>query len=420
MKKLFKPILFLIAASSIAACSDSEPVTPAKEKEEEGSSRYEWIELSRTEKDIVSKQMVFSVDFFEKIAAEKHENFMVSPLSVSMAMSMLANGAQGETLDEIVNTLGFEGMDMDSVNTFNKRLVAELASADKSVKLSLANSIWIDSSFPVYESFISDNRNEYGAEIFNVELTTENTRRSINKWASDKTNGLIPEFLKTTLEDPSIFLMNALYFKGTWTEKFDKALTAEGDFYNADGTTGHPMMMKSAPDYPFIGGYDDNGASWASLWYGNGAYELVLILPDRNVTLADYLKVMDKKIIYDFTYGVWDACEGTIILPKFELSNELKLKDIMNSLGIRKAFVDGTADFSLISEKPLFLKDIKQDTRIMFSEEGTEAAAVTGVKGDGMCLPLPSTDLTFDRPFAFMIRESTTKSILFMGCVNKL
>ena len=417
MKKLFKPILFLVAASSIAACSDSEPVTQVKE--EEGSSHCKWIELSRAEKDIVSKQMVFSVDFFEKIAAEKHENFMVSPLSVSMMMSMLANGAQGETHDEIVNTLGFEGMDMDAVNTFNKRLVAELAAADKRVKLSLANSIWIDSSFPVYESFISDNRSAYGADIFNVELTTENTRRSINKWASDKTNGLIPEFLKTTLEDPSIFLANALYFKGPWTQKFDKALTAEGDFYNADGTTGHPMMMKS-PDHYYVGGYDDNGASWANLWYGNGAYELVLILPDRNIALADYLKVMDKKIIYDFTYGVWDACRGTIILPKFELSNELRLKDIMNSLGIRKAFEDGEADFSLISEKPMFLSNIKHDTRIIFSEESAESSAMSGGSGATMPLPLPSTDLTFDRPFAFMIRESTTKSILFMGCVNKL
>lgn len=413
MKKFFKPILILVAASSIAACSDSEPT-----KEERGRSKYEPIVLSRAEKDIVSQQNAFSLDFFGQIAAEKHENFMVSPLSVSMAMSMLANGAQGETLDEIVNTLGFEGMNIDAVNTFNKRLAAELASADKSVKLSLANSIWIDSSFPVYESFISENRNAYGAEIFNVELTTENTRRSINKWASDKTNGLIPEFLKTTLRSSSIFLMNALYFKGTWAEKFDKALTAEGDFYNADGTTGHPMMMK-AQYYPYFGGHDNNGASWARFSYGNGAYELVLILPDRNVALADYLKVMDTDI-FGLTYGIWEACEGTIVFPKFEISNELKLEDIMSTLGIRKAFEDSEADFSLTSEKPMFISDIKHDTRIIFSEEGTEAAAVTGVTGDTCVGPMPSTDLTFDRPFAFMIRERSTQSILFMGCVNKL
>ncbi len=413
MKKFFKPILILVAASSIAACSDSEPT-----KEERGRSKYEPIVLSRAEKDIVSQQNAFSLDFFGQIAAEKHENFMVSPLSVSMAMSMLANGAQGETLNEIVNTLGFEGMDMDAVNTFNKRLAAELAAADKSVKLSLANSIWIDSSFPVYESFVSDNRNAYGAEIFNVELTTENTRRSINKWASDKTNGLIPEFLKTTLENSSIFLMNALYFKGTWTKKFDKALTAEGNFYNVDGTIGHPMMMK-VPYYNYVGGYDDDGASWATIWYGNGAYELTLILPDRNVTLADYLKGMDRDIL-SLSSGVWEPYVGNIVFPKFEISNELKLEDIMSTLGIRKAFEDSEADFSLISEKPMFISDIKHDTKIIFSEEGTEAAAVTGVTGDTCVDPMPSTDLTFDRPFAFMIRERSTQSILFMGCVNKL
>lgn len=413
MKKFFIPILILVAASSIAACSDSEPT-----KEERGRSKYEPIVLSRAEKDIVSQQNAFSLDFFGQIAAGNHGNFMVSPLSVSMAMSMLANGAQGETLDEIVNTLGFEGMDMEAVNTFNKRLVAELASADKAVKLSLANSIWIDKSFPVYESFISDNINAYGAEIFNVELMSEKTRNSINKWASDKTNGLIPEFLKTPLTSPSLFLMNALYFKGTWAKKFDKALTAEGNFYNADGSIGHPMMMK-VPYYNYVGGYDDDGASWGTIWYGNGAYELTLILPDRNVTLADYLKGMDRDIL-SLSSGVWEPYVGNIVFPKFELSNEFSLEEIMNTLGIRKAFLKGAADFSLISEKPMFITNIKHDTRIIFNEEGTEAAAVTGISGDSCSGPTPSRNLTLDRPFAFMIRERSTQSILFMGCVNKL
>lgn len=420
MKGLTK-LLLSAAIVALTGCSDSEDAP----KMETGRVKFEPIDLNDSEVEIVKKQNSFSLGLFGKIYEEdlyKTNNFMLSPLSVSMALSMIANGAQGQTMEEIVNTLGFEGMDMEAINRFNHRMAGELAEADRSTSLSLAGSIWIDRQIEVYDSFISDNREYFGAEIFdNVELCSEDTRNAINSWASEKTRGMIPEFLKKPLNSAVMYVMNALYFKSTWAHKFDKALTAEGTFHNADGSEGHPMMMK-ATQYGFSACHDDNGgASWAGFTYGNGAYELMTILPDPGVTLAGYLTGLTEEDVAKMTNRYfWRPYEGTIVFPKMEISTQLQLEDLLKSLGIVDAFSDGEADFSKISPMALYINGVQHDTRIIFNEEGTEAAAVTGMGMDMANGNLMSSNLTFDRPFAFQIRERSTGTILFMGCVNKL
>lgn len=240
--KSYKYSLFPIAVAAVlllSGCSDDkDPVT------DDAPAKYVPIELTWPERAIVTSQNDFSLAMFQKLSAKNEDvNFMASPLSVSMAMSMLANGANGETRDEIIEALGFDKENLDEVNLFNQRITKYLKEVDNTSKLSLANSIWIDKSLSVYDDFISVNKASYGAEIFNVPLSSEQTRKEINKWASDKTEGMIPEFFK---EAPggAVCLMNALFFDGKWKNKFDKALTAEGDFHNADGSLSHPEMMK--------------------------------------------------------------------------------------------------------------------------------------------------------------------------------
>lgn len=414
MKKIYSVFVVAAVGMLLPACSDE------KDPRANVPTKLVPIELSRSEAEIVSCQNGFSFAMFQKLVAENERgNFMASPLSVSMAMSMLANGAAGDTRDEILNTLGFEEKELADVNLFNRRLAKDLMEVDHTTKVSLANSIWIDQAFKVYDSFLSVNRETYGAEIFNVNLSAEQTRKDINKWASDKTYGMIPEFFKTA-PGGAVCLMNALYFNGKWTNKFDKALTAEGEFHNADGTLSHPMMMK-ANRSTFSGFHDDKGASWIGLYYGNSAYKLVLILPDEGIALSDYLATLTKEEWQEYNsyYHVVD-CEGSITFPKFSMESELELAEILAKLGIEKVFMSGVADFSLMTSQEMAVNRVKQATKVRFDEEGTEAAAVTAVTGITDPGPLNKLDFVFDRPFAFIIQESSSKAILFTGCVNKL
>lgn len=415
MKKLSLSALLLATAVVLPGCSDSE---------ENGGgnvpSKFKPIVLTDEEKAVVAQQNAFSFGLFTKIAEESDaDNIMVSPLSASMCLSMLANGADGETRAEILDAIGFGDKELDAVNRFNSRIAEEFAGADRSTTLSLANSLWIDNAFPVYDSFIAENKSAYGAEIFNVELTTEKTRKQINAWASDKTNGLISEFLKDTLKSPCIFLMNALYFKGFWTDKFDKSLTAKGEFHNADGSVSQPMMM-NASGYEFSGCYDDKGATWGRIPYGNGAYELLVVLPDEGVNVTDYLAGLTEEEFAAVESNIHYRYCGRVSFPKFTIESDMHLNDVMKALGMQKAFIPAEADFSRMSNVNSYVSFIKQATSITFDEEGTEAAAVTGIGLDNSAGPSPSNDLIVDRAFAFMIRESSTGSILFMGAVNKL
>lgn len=416
MKKYNIILSALVAAVGMlmSACSDE------KDPGANVPTKLVPIELSRSEAEIVSSQNGFSFDMFQKLAAENERgNFMASPLSVSMVMSMLANGTAGDTRDEILNTLGFEEKELADVNAFNRRLAKDLAEVDRTTKVSLANSIWIDNSLKVYDSFISVNKETYGADIFNVNLSAEETRKDINKWASDKTNGMIPEFLKRAPGGLAC-LMNALYFNGKWVNKFDKTLTAEGDFHNADGTLSHPMMMK-APERSFAGFYDDKGASWVEICYGNLAYRLVLVLPDEGVALSDYLATLTKEEWQEYNgYYPKYQYKGSITFPKFTMENELELSEVLAQLGIKKVFMSDVADFSLMTSQEMAVSQVKQATKVRFDEEGTEAAAVTAVMVNTDPGPLANMNLVFDRPFAFIIQESSSKTILFTGCVNKL
>lgn len=422
-------LIYWLAAAALVlpACSNDddnviEQVDPIDEVET--YIPYSGMDATPAEVEIIGQQNDFSYELFKKLfdkANGQQTNFLVSPLCTSMSLSMLANGAQGDTRDEILDVLGFEDGRLAEVNTFNKRLAKELASIDNTSKISLANSIWIDKSFPVYESFISDNQQAYGAEIYNEELSAENTRQAMNAWASDKTNGLIPEFLKSTLDSRTmIYLMNALYFKGKWSKVFDKSLTAQGDFHNVDGTVSHPMMMRE-PEYSYGGCYDTEGASWITMAIGNGAFELLVILPDEGVTLKDYFAGLTKEEFFDmFDNSIWKNYDGELVFPVFELGCEYNLADTMKELGMNKAFSLADADFSLISKEKTAISGMKQEAKIIFNEDGAEAAALEGDDWGSWPGKLPVLDLTLDRPFAFMIRVNQLNSILFAGCVNKL
>lgn len=373
------------------------------------------IPISRSEKEIVNAQNEFSIKFFNEYAKTDGKNFCISPLSLSMAMSMLANGAAGDTQTEILDALGFKASDIDAVNTFNKRLAVDLAAVDNTTKLSLANSIWIDNSFDVNRSFIDKNKDVYDAEIFHEHLTTTGTMNKINKWCSDKTNGMIPNFLDEPLQQAVMALFNALYFKGVWRTPFDKDTSKKESFYNSDGTTTKVTMMHG--EINCLYSQDAKGTSWLALPYGNGAFQMLIAMPSAVETMSvdSYISSLSAADVENILRSM-RSTSMNLAMPKFDIHSKTILNEILTELGIVKLF-GSEQDLSGISEYKLPLR-VLQEAKIIVDETGTEAAAVTGVIMLGSPGPTPSGKLTIDRPFAFMIRETSTGSILFMGRVN--
>lgn len=409
MKKL--SLILCAGALALSSCSSDEPA---------GNDAPFVICPTPTGRSIVEAQNNFSCDFF-RLASAKAEapNMVISPLSLSMALSMTANGAAGETLSEILTTLGI-GSTLSETNELNNLLLNSFPHADKKVKVSLANSIWIDNDFPLLESFAKINKDAYHADVYNVDIDTEETKNRINKWAEKNTNGLIKNFLEKPLGEFNVVnLLNALYFKGEWATKFDKDNTIVAPFHNADGTETRVRMM-CASSMPVTALVDD-GITAVTLPYGNKTFAMTLILPAEGMSLDECIAMIDGNRINQWNNYPTEEIEAQIKLPKFEIEYGDELSKILSEMGIKKAFDGDEADFSKMSPVSLAISSVIQKARIIVDEEGTEAAAVTHVSMETTCPgPTFTNRFEFDRPFAFYISESSTSSILFMGKVTKL
>lgn len=407
MKQLFFTILiFCCTLATVCSCSSEDPSSQPRQD----------IPLSRAEVEFVSADNEFSLNFFKKAIEDNQSNVCVSPLSLSMALSMTANGAKGETQKEILEVLGFDGQNMDAVNTFNSRIVKDLYAVDRSTGISLANSIWIDNSADVKESFISGNRQKYGADIFQEKLAATSTMDKINSWCKDKTNGMIPNFITQPLSEHSIIaLINAMYFNGTWATPFDKSLIAKGNFYNNGVTPVETDMMEG--EFLCFAAHDTNGANWVSLPYGNGAYEMLIVLPDNigEGCVGEYLSKISKDD-FEYIYSNLVATNMKLRMPKFDFESMIEPDEILNNLGIVKMF-DGSGDFSGIADRRLVFTSL-QKTKISVDESGTKAASVSMVKDFDLLPSYADGNITVDHPFAFFICERSTGVILFTGCVN--
>lgn len=412
MKKLFGMMLL---AGFLTECSNDEggDIRPKERKN---------IELSRSEQVMTEETMDFAFRFFQQVNLSETEqaNWMVSPLSASMALGMITNGAEGNTLAEMKATLGFSEASIDEMNAYYRRLLTELPDLDNTTQLGLANSIWIKEGFEVKSPFVDVNKQMYDAKVSNLDFSSPKALSTINNWCSDKTHGRITKVLEEIPESVRMYLLNALYFKGIWEEdyKFDKSKTQDEDFTNADGSVTEVKMMNQTNRYFF----NYNDYFWmAQFDYGNGAYNMTVLLPDADRTLEECLEALTAE-----NWKKWDAgCTyRTLIvkMPRFEISYKKDLIDDMWALGMKDAFNPLTADFSNISDKDLFLGLLQQSTYLKVDEEGTEAAAVT-VGGLIDSAAPPSTGpvpFHLNRPFVFMIREVSTGVILFMGKVTEM
>ncbi len=422
MKK-FNLFLIGLAAMGAVGCSSDEPKGGAENGED--TPRVE-IELSRGQQEVVNAQNGFALRLFNQLLSTgaPTKNHIVSPLSLSLALSMTANGAAGTTLDEIYTTLGYEGATSEEVNSLARVMMDRLPAADGKTRLAIANSMWINSGLPVLDSFKQDGMKWYDAEIANLKLNTDDARHTINKWISNKTEKMIPEFLKENLTC-KLALINTLYFKSTWSRAFDAGMTKPMIFNNISGGKPLVKMMDSGSETVFRG-CEDDGAVIVTLPYGNGTFSMTLILPPAEQSLSDFASTLTETKLKEWMIYMNTVAEDKkpellqVMMPKFKIEASYDMIEVMKSLGMKSAFYS-SADFSRISPASLMIETLKQKNIIEVDEAGTKIASVTDVEfGFTSPGPLLSNLVVFDRPFIYMITEESTGAILFMGTVAEM
>jgi len=408
MKKF---ILLFALALSFSSCDKDhgDDPTPSKRKE-----RVD-VQLTGAEEKVLHSTNDFAYNLYRKVQTVENssKNIFISPLGVSLAFSMLNNGAAGETQQQIQKVLGFEDLDAEAINSFYQKMLAAAIEIDPQVTLETANSIWLQNGFPILQPFIDINKKYFDAEIKNVDFASSGTLKMINQWASDKTHGKVKDFLSELNPQTVVFLMNALYFWGEWTDKFEEADTRDDTFTNVNGVKSSVAMMNKT----IIANYQEYPEyATAEIPYGNGAFYMTIALPNQGVSLGRVIEQMQQN-------GSATTRERVQFkLPKFKTEYKIQLADILIEMGMKDPFSRADADFSSMSTEPTFISMVQQKTFVDVSEKGTEAAAVTGIGMEMAAGPEPIQPVEFfvDRPFIFTIREVSTGTIYFMGEINQL
>lgn len=369
------------------------------------------IDVPERTKSVIAADNSFGFDLYLKLAAEaeKGTNMMISPLSVSQALAMTYNGANGETKAAMEEALRVAGIDRDELNELNKTLVDALLNHDPKVVLEIANSIWYRNDFTVLPDFIQRNQTYYGAEVSSLDFSDPGSKDVINGWVDEKTHGKISEIVKEINPESFMFLINAIYFKGTWTYEFAKKNTRESQFYLEDGSSVPVEMMNQEMD---LNTFQTDVFTSVELPYGKGNWRMFLFLPKDGHKVADIESLLNDKNWNGWMTSYQPLKEVQFSMPKFTFAYEESLKNALAAMGMENAFTPA-ADFTgILSDGGLMISDVKHKSFIEVNEEGTEAAAVTSVE---IVLTSIGNFISFNKPFLFAIAEKSTGSVLFLG-----
>ncbi len=352
-----------------------------------------------------------------RLSRTGNENVFVSPTSIAMCLTMAYNGAAGTTLGAMIQTLGYDGLDPEYVNRANSFLRKELTGADPKVRLDIANSLWAHKTVGLQERFVSLNQNYFNARLSVIDFASPTAVPAINNWVSQNTNGRITQIVNKLDPADRLLLINAIYFKGKWTEPFDPKKTAPRDFYLTKTKTVKRQMMRREGSFNYL---QDNGFQAVSLPYGDGRLAMYIFLPDSRDGIIDLLAQMSKEN-WDEWMGQFRRREGEVVLPRFRIEYDTSLVEPLSLFGMSVAFDPKEANFSYMVKPPenLFIGDVIHKTFVEVNEEGTEAAAVTGVKMMATAVPTKTDKFTFicDHPFVCAIRDNVTGAILFIGTI---
>ena len=354
--------------------------------------------------------------FSEVLKQDGTKNVFVSPSSVAIALSMIHNGAKGETQQAIVKALEMQGMSLSEINQANASLKTILESSDPKVQLTIANSLWAKKGVDFEPEFIQRNQKFYAAEVKSLDFADPSTLGQINGWVKKNTQGKISEIVDRIHPDQVMFLINAIYFKGKWMNEFDKSQTTAQPFTLANGRQKQHPMMTQKDEYRY---YETQRFQAISLPYGEGRTSLYVFLPKSNSSLSEFQKTLTAEN-WQTWMKTFSKREGSIQLPRFKMDYEIELKKSLSALGMGIAFDPSKADFSNLSSVSTRIDEVKHKTFVEVNEEGTEAAAVTsiGIRATSAQVTVAPFSMVVNRPFFCAIRDNKTGEILFMGSIN--
>src|SRR5450759_2242916 len=372
------------------------------------------IDLTPNQVSLISSENSFALDIFKNVIANSDEsdNIIISPLSISEALSMTLNGANGATRDSMLAALRMNGLTPEIINSSYKNLSASLLNVDKRVLISVANSVWTEKNFVVKKPFTDILTQSYDAESKSFDITDPQDPGMVNNWIESKTNGLIKNMLDGLDPNTVMLLINAIYFKGKWNSQFDKENTVKESFYKPGGVTSQVPMMKQTSDYNIFNG---EGFTIAELPYGQGNFVMDVILPTGNNRIKDIIPLINDNSLNRWLDHLGER-KTELTFPKFKYGYKKELASILSDMGMGIAF-SSAANFSNIADIALQISFVLHQAFIETNEEGTEAAAATIVGIVTTAEPIGPFVLKIDHSFLYIIRETTTNSILFIGRV---
>ena len=421
MKAMMKTFALMgMTAMVLSACRTTRVEKAAENGNANWSVNEEvdesFLILSDAQHEMVNNNNSFAFSLYNKTMGMNSR--VVSPLSVTYLMSMLANGADGETQQQILATLGWAGEgiqqpSLQDINDYSRMLIEKTERLDKAVTVEIANYVAVNKEFKLNSKFQKSVERDYKAGVESLNFTSPSTLKRINDWCNDRTHGMIPSIINELDPDAVSYLMNAIYFNGTWKDKFSKEETKQEMFRGYTRDIQYVDMMHRHGEYFYA---DGDGYSAVSIPYGNGAFRMTVILPTEGSFLRDVMASMDGGKFQALQRSM-EKCNVDLKIPRFTTEVDLPLNDIISALGAPLIF-SPQADFSQFARGDFYVSKMFQKAKIEVSEEGTKAAAVTAaIMMMSAMRPEKMRNVVFhaDSPFAYIISENSTGSIYFMG-----
>jgi serine protease inhibitor len=366
---------------------------------------------------LVDANTRFGFKLFQEIQkqANASENTFISPSSIAIALAMTYNGANGDTQTAMNQALHLNGMSLEDLNRGHEDLKAALEGSDPKINLKIANSLWARQDVTFNPDFLRQNQNFYKAKVSVLDFKDPDSVGRVNNWVRRNTSGKIPKILDRINPDEFLYLVNAVYFKGSWSVPFEKSATTPKPFTLASGGTKNAPLMRRSAKFSY---YENDQFQAVSLPYGSGRWSMYVFLPNAKSNLTDFSKTLTSEN-WDKWLNSFQKRQGSLELPKFKTNFDISLKQALSAIGMEPAF-NSNADFSKLSDRAAAISQVKHKTFVEVNEEGTEAAAVTAV-GIVATSARPIDEpfnMVVDRPFFCAIRDNQTGTVLFMGNIQ--
>lgn len=375
------------------------------------------MNLTNEQRTLVKNNNAFAFDFYRAVnvdAMHRGKSNITSPFSLSCVLGMLNDGAKEETAGEIAALLGFSSIDKAAMNEFFKTILEQAPEVDKTVTLQMANMVAVDRIIELSDTYQQEMSSFYKATTPQLDFTAQEAADHINNWCDEKTNGMIPQVIDSeNIKNAIMVLLNATYFKATWSEKFNVEDTRDEGFTGYSGESVVPMMYRKA-----IVRYGKNDTfSMVNLPYGGGdKWSMKILLPNKDKTVDDIINMLSVTT-WETICSQMAPYTVELRLPRFKTNFDIRLNDIIAEMGAPLMFSE-KADFSLMTANgmPLCVSLMKQVAAAEVNEEGTELAAITTAQMEGA---LDITDNTADfyanRPFVYVVEEASSGIIFFIG-----